>query len=53
MWLTLATFVGYAVIYTVLLKPATPQNIVIGGRRARCRPSLAGQRSPAMSPPSR
>jgi heme o synthase len=31
MWLTLATFVGYAVIYTVLLKPATPQNIVIGG----------------------
>ena len=31
MWLTLATFVGYAVIYTWLLKPATPQNIVIGG----------------------
>jgi protoheme IX farnesyltransferase len=31
MWLTLATFVGYAVIYTVLLKPNTPQNIVIGG----------------------
>ena len=31
MWLTLATFVGYAVIYTVILKPATPQNIVIGG----------------------
>src|SRR4029453_4205046 len=31
MWLTLATFVGYAIIYTVLLKPATPQNIVIGG----------------------
>ena len=31
MWLTLATFVGYAVIYTVLLKPRTPQNIVIGG----------------------
>ena len=31
MWLTLGTFVGYAVIYTVLLKPATPQNIVIGG----------------------
>ncbi|HBK00809.1 MAG TPA: protoheme IX farnesyltransferase, partial [Delftia acidovorans] len=30
MWLTLATFVGYAVIYTVILKPATPQNIVIG-----------------------
>ena len=31
MWLTLATFVGYAVIYTVVLKPMTPQNIVIGG----------------------
>jgi protoheme IX farnesyltransferase len=31
MWLTFATFVGYAVIYTVLLKPFTPQNIVIGG----------------------
>jgi heme o synthase len=31
MWLTFATFVGYAVVYTVLLKPYTPQNIVIGG----------------------
>ena len=31
MWLTLATFIGYAVVYTVLLKPLTPQNIVIGG----------------------
>ncbi len=31
MWLTLATFVGYAVVYTIILKPATPQNIVIGG----------------------
>ena len=31
MWLTLATFVGYAIIYTVILKPMTPQNIVIGG----------------------
>ena len=31
MWLTFATFVGYAVIYTIILKPATPQNIVIGG----------------------
>jgi len=28
MWLTLATFVGYAVVYTAFLKPATPQNIV-------------------------
>jgi protoheme IX farnesyltransferase len=31
MWLTFGTFVGYAVIYTIVLKPATPQNIVIGG----------------------
>ena len=31
MWLTFATFVGYAVIYTMILKPRTPQNIVIGG----------------------
>ncbi|HRP28941.1 MAG TPA: heme o synthase [Burkholderiaceae bacterium] len=31
MWLTLATFAGYVVVYTVLLKPRTPQNIVIGG----------------------
>ncbi len=35
MWLTLATFVGYAVVYTVILKPATPQNIVIGGASGR------------------
>ena len=40
MWLTFATFVGYAVIYTVILKPATPQNIVIGG--------LAGAMPPAL-----
>ena len=33
MWLTLGTFIGYAVIYTVILKPLTPQNIVIGGFR--------------------
>jgi protoheme IX farnesyltransferase len=31
MWLTFGTFIGYAIIYTVLLKPLTPQNIVIGG----------------------
>ena len=31
MWMTLATFVGYAIIYTVVLKPMTPMNIVIGG----------------------
>ena len=40
MWLTLATFVGYAVIYTVILKPATPQNIVIGGASGAMPPIL-------------
>ena len=40
MWLTLATFIGYAIIYTIILKPATPQNIVIGG--------LAGAMPPAL-----
>jgi protoheme IX farnesyltransferase len=40
MWLTLATFVGYAVIYTLLLKPATPQNIVIGGASGAMPPVL-------------
>lgn len=40
MWLTFAAFVGYAIIYTILLKPATPQNIVIGG--------LAGAMPPAL-----
>jgi protoheme IX farnesyltransferase len=40
MWLTLATFVGYAIIYTVLLKPATPQNIVIGGASGAMPPVL-------------
>jgi protoheme IX farnesyltransferase len=40
MWLTLATFVGYAFIYTILLKPNTSQNIVIGG--------LAGAMPPAL-----
>jgi protoheme IX farnesyltransferase len=35
MWLTAATFVGYAIIYTVLLKPLTPQNSVIGGGVSR------------------
>jgi protoheme IX farnesyltransferase len=39
-WLTLATFVGYAVIYTVLLKPLTPQNIVIGGASGAMPPVL-------------
>ncbi|MBQ5949260.1 heme o synthase [Massilia sp. ST3] len=40
MWLTLATFIGYAFVYTILLKPNTPQNIVIGG--------LAGAMPPAL-----
>jgi protoheme IX farnesyltransferase len=40
MWLTVATFVGYAVVYTVLLKPATPQNIVIGGASGAMPPVL-------------
>jgi len=40
MWLTLATFVGYALIYTVVLKPATPQNIVIGGASGAMPPVL-------------
>ena len=40
MWLTFATFVCYAIIYTIILKPATPQNIVIGG--------LAGAMPPAL-----
>jgi len=40
MWLTLATFVGYAVVYTVILKPATPQNIVIGGASGAMPPVL-------------
>jgi len=40
MWLTAATFVGYAVVYTVILKPATPQNIVIGGASGAMPPVL-------------
>jgi heme o synthase len=40
MWLTLATFVGYAIVYTVILKPATPQNIVIGGASGAMPPVL-------------
>jgi len=40
MWLTIATFVGYAVIYTLLLKPYTPQNIVIGGASGAMPPAL-------------
>jgi protoheme IX farnesyltransferase len=40
MWLTFATFVGYAIIYTVILKPRTPQNIVIGGLSGAMPPAL-------------
>ena len=40
MWLTFATFVGYAMVYTVILKPLTPQNIVIGGASGAMPPVL-------------
>ena len=40
MWLTLATFIGYAVVYTLILKPLTPQNIVIGGASGAMPPVL-------------
>jgi protoheme IX farnesyltransferase len=40
MWLTLATFLGYAVVYTLVLKPATPLNIVIGGASGAMPPVL-------------
>ena len=40
MWLTLGTFLGYAVIYTLILKPLTPQNIVIGGSSGAMPPVL-------------
>ncbi len=51
MWLTLATFIGYAVVYTVILKPMTPQNIVIGGASGAMPPvlgwaAMAGQVAP-------
>jgi heme o synthase len=39
-WLTLASFVGYAFIYTGYLKRATPQNIVIGGLSGAMPPLL-------------
>lgn len=40
MWLTFGTFIGYAIIYTVFLKPATPMNIVIGGASGAMPPIL-------------
>ena len=39
-WLTFASLVGYAFIYTLFLKRATPQNIVIGGRAGAAPPLL-------------
>lgn len=39
-WLTLASLLGYALIYTVFLKRATPQNIVIGGLAGAAPPLL-------------
>ena len=40
MWLTFVTFIGYAIIYTLILKPTTPQNIVIGGLSGAMPPAL-------------
>ncbi|MCP5128391.1 MAG: protoheme IX farnesyltransferase [Pseudomonadales bacterium] len=39
-WLTFASLLGYAVIYTMFLKRATPQNIVIGGLAGAAPPLL-------------
>lgn len=39
-WLTLASLLGYAVVYTLYLKRATPQNIVIGGIAGAAPPLL-------------
>jgi len=51
MWLTFATFVGYAVIYTVVLKPNTPQNIVIGGMSGAMPPVLGWAAVTNSTPP--
>ncbi|HEX5806117.1 MAG TPA: heme o synthase [Macromonas sp.] len=51
MWLTFATFVGYAVIYTVVLKPMTPQNIVIGGASGAMPPVLGWAAMTGTVPP--
>lgn len=40
MWLTLVTFFGYAIVYTLFLKPRTLQNIVISGLPGAMPPSL-------------
>ena len=44
MWLTLATFVGYAIIYTVVLKPLRRRTSSSAAPRAPCRPCWAGRR---------
>ncbi len=46
MILTLASLIGYAFIYTVYLKRATPQNIVIGGLAGAAPPLLVGLQFP-------
>ena len=51
MWLTFATFVGYAFIYTLWLKPATPQNIVIGGASGAMPPVLGWSAVTGSVPP--
>jgi protoheme IX farnesyltransferase len=40
MWLALATFASYAIVYTLILKPRTPQNIVLGGAAGAMPPVL-------------
>jgi heme o synthase len=50
-WLTLATFVGYAIVYTMLLKPLTPQNIVIGGASGAMPPVLGWAAVANQAPP--
>ena len=50
MWLTLATFIGYALIYTVILKPLTPQNIVIGGASGAMPPVLGWAAATGQTP---
>jgi len=39
-WLTFASLIGYALVYTMYLKRATPQNIVIGGLAGAAPPLL-------------
>lgn len=50
-WLTLATFVGYAIVYTLVLKPLTPQNIVIGGASGAMPPVLGWAAVTNTTPP--